>query len=120
MLCLSKVTWQHQNFCIILYILGVVFQRPRYWLVVPATESTADFHRQAFTHAGLKLFYIKARTSKIVEKLGTVVELEKKLNGQYPIEWAKKNIKVIFQILFLLYYLIFPRFNRVVIARLNR
>jgi len=33
------------------------------------------------------------RTSKIVEKLGTVVDLEKKLNGQDPIEWAKKYIE---------------------------
>jgi transposase len=32
------------------------------------------------------------RTSKIVEKLGTVKELEKKLNGQDPIEWAKEYI----------------------------
>lgn len=32
------------------------------------------------------------RTSKIVEKLGTMAELSKKLNGQDPIEWAKKHI----------------------------
>ncbi|KAF1084707.1 Transposase DDE domain protein [Sporotomaculum syntrophicum] len=32
------------------------------------------------------------RTSKIVEKLGTFKELEKKLNGQDPIEWAKEYI----------------------------
>ena len=32
------------------------------------------------------------RTTKIVEKLGTLKELEKKLNGQDPIEWAKKYI----------------------------
>jgi len=32
------------------------------------------------------------RTSKIVEKLGTMAELSKKLNGQDPIEWAKKYI----------------------------
>lgn len=32
------------------------------------------------------------RTSKVVEKLGTVKELEKKLNGQDPIEWAKKYV----------------------------
>ena len=32
------------------------------------------------------------RTTKIVEKLGTVKELEEKLNGQDPIEWAKKYI----------------------------
>jgi len=31
-------------------------------------------------------------SSKIVEKLGTVDELSKKLNGQDPIEWAKKYI----------------------------
>ncbi len=33
------------------------------------------------------------RTTKIVEKLGTLKELEKKLNGQDPIEWAKKYIE---------------------------
>ncbi len=32
------------------------------------------------------------RTSKIVEKLGTVAELEKKLGGRDPIEWAKEYI----------------------------
>ena len=32
-------------------------------------------------------------SSKIVEKLGTVNELSKKLNGQDPIEWAKKYIE---------------------------
>jgi len=32
------------------------------------------------------------RTTKIVEKLGTVKELEEKLNGQDPIEWAKNYI----------------------------
>ena len=31
--------------------------------------------------------------TKIVEKLGTYAELEKKLNGQDPIEWAKKYIE---------------------------
>ena len=41
-----------------------------------------------------KSFYANGtRTSKIVEKLGTVAELEKKLNGQDPIEWAKKYIE---------------------------
>ena len=41
-----------------------------------------------------KSFYVKGtRTSKIVEKLGTVAELEKKLNGQDPIEWANKYIE---------------------------
>jgi hypothetical protein len=30
------------------------------------------------------------RSSKVVEKLGTVKDLSKKLNGQDPIEWAKK------------------------------
>jgi len=40
-----------------------------------------------------KSFYDNGtRTSKIVEKLGTVAELEKKLNGQDPIEWANKYI----------------------------
>lgn len=32
-------------------------------------------------------------SSKIVEKLGTIAELEKKLNGENPIEWAKKYIE---------------------------
>lgn len=32
------------------------------------------------------------RTTKIVEKLGTLKELEEKLNGQDPIEWAKNYI----------------------------
>lgn len=36
-------------------------------------------------------------SSKIVEKLGTVAELNKKLNGQDPIEWAKKYIKELTQ-----------------------
>lgn len=33
------------------------------------------------------------RTTKIIEKLGTVNELKEKLNGQDPIEWAKKYIE---------------------------
>ena len=33
------------------------------------------------------------RTTKIVEKLGTLKELENKLNGQDPIQWAKKYIE---------------------------
>lgn len=33
------------------------------------------------------------RTTKIVEKLGTVKELEEKLNGRDPIEWAKEYIE---------------------------
>lgn len=33
------------------------------------------------------------RTSKVVESLGTVVELEKKLDGLDPIEWAKDYVK---------------------------
>ena len=36
-------------------------------------------------------------SSKIVEKLGTVDELSKTLNGQDPIEWAKKYIKALNQ-----------------------
>ena len=32
-------------------------------------------------------------SSKIVEKLGTYSELQKRLNGQDPIEWAKKYIE---------------------------
>jgi transposase len=35
----------------------------------------------------------KKHSSKIVEKLGTYDELLKKLNGQDPIEWAKKYIE---------------------------
>jgi len=38
--------------------------------------------------------YIKGRhSSRVVEKLGTVAELEKKLNGQDPIEWARAYIE---------------------------
>jgi len=33
------------------------------------------------------------RTSKTVEKLGTVKELEQKLGGRDPIEWAKEYVK---------------------------
>ncbi len=33
------------------------------------------------------------RSSKVVEKLGTVAGLRKKLNGQDPIEWAKKYVE---------------------------
>jgi transposase len=33
------------------------------------------------------------RTSKIIEKLGTLKELEKKLDGKDPIEWAKSYIE---------------------------
>lgn len=33
------------------------------------------------------------RSTKIVEKLGTIKELKEKLNGQDPIEWAKKYIE---------------------------
>lgn len=41
-----------------------------------------------------KSIYVNGtRTSKIVEKLGTVEELKKKLNDQDPIEWAKKYIQ---------------------------
>jgi len=32
-------------------------------------------------------------STKIVEKLGTVEELEQKLNGQDPVEWAKRHIE---------------------------
>lgn len=35
----------------------------------------------------------KRHSTKIVEKLGTYDELKKKLNGQDPIEWAKKYIE---------------------------
>ena len=34
----------------------------------------------------------RRRSSKVVEKLGTYAELEKRLNGEDPIEWANKYI----------------------------
>jgi len=37
----------------------------------------------------------KKHSTKIVEKLGTVAELEKKLNDEDPIEWAKKYIEAL-------------------------
>ena len=33
------------------------------------------------------------RTTKVVEKLGTLEELKKKLKNEDPIEWSKKYIK---------------------------
>ena len=33
------------------------------------------------------------RTSRVVESLGTVADLEKRLNGDDPVEWAKKHIE---------------------------
>lgn len=42
----------------------------------------------------IKTIYIDGKEhTKTVEKLGTVVDLEKKLNGQDPIEWAKQYIE---------------------------
>lgn len=42
----------------------------------------------------IKTIYINGKErTQIVEKLGTVAELEKKLNGQDPIEWAKKYVE---------------------------
>lgn len=42
----------------------------------------------------IKTIYIKGKQyTKTIEKLGTIAELEKKLNGQDPIEWAKKYIE---------------------------
>lgn len=38
------------------------------------------------------------RTTKIVEKLGTVAQLREKLNGEDPIEWAKTYIEKLNQI----------------------
>lgn len=32
------------------------------------------------------------RSSKVVEKLGTFAELQKKLDGDDPIEWGKKYV----------------------------
>ena len=41
-----------------------------------------------------KSIYVNGKhTSKVVEKLGTVAELEKKLGGENPIEWSKKYIE---------------------------
>lgn len=40
-----------------------------------------------------KSIYVNGvHTSKVVEKLGTYAELEKKLNGEDPIEWAKAYV----------------------------
>ena len=33
------------------------------------------------------------RSTRVVEKLGTVAELQQKINGQEPIEWAKSYIE---------------------------
>jgi len=33
------------------------------------------------------------RTTKVIEKLGTIAELEKKLGGQDPIQWAQEYVK---------------------------
>lgn len=33
------------------------------------------------------------KTSKVIEKLGTVAELTKKLDGRDPIEWAEQYVK---------------------------
>ncbi len=42
----------------------------------------------------IKTIYIDGKEhTKTVEKLGTVVNLERKLNGQDPIEWAKQYIE---------------------------
>ena len=42
----------------------------------------------------IKTIYINEKQyTKIVEKLGTVAALEKKLNGEDPIKWAKKYIE---------------------------
>jgi transposase len=35
----------------------------------------------------------QVRSTKVVEKLGTVAELEKKLDGEDPVEWAKKYVQ---------------------------
>jgi transposase len=41
----------------------------------------------------IKTIYINGKEhTQIVEKLGTISELEKNLNGQDPIEWAKKYV----------------------------
>ena len=56
-------------------------------LIISKSKNSASLY-------AAKSVYINGkRTTKIVEKLGTVAELEKKLNGQDPIEWAKKYIE---------------------------
>lgn len=44
-------------------------------------------------YVGKSIYANGKRTSKIVEKLGTVAELEQKLGGRDPIEWAKEYIE---------------------------
>ena len=39
------------------------------------------------------VYHNKKRTNKVVEKLGTLDELKKKLNPQDPIQWAKQYVK---------------------------
>lgn len=39
------------------------------------------------------IYLNRKHTSKVVEKLGTIDELNSKLNGEDPIEWAKKYIE---------------------------
>ena len=39
------------------------------------------------------LFKNGKRTSKVVEKLGTYAALSKAMDGQDPIEWAKKYVE---------------------------
>ena len=46
----------------------------------------------ASLYVGKSIYVDGKRTSKIVEKLGTLADLEKKLNGQDPIQWAKNYI----------------------------
>lgn len=35
----------------------------------------------------------KRRTSKVVEKLGTLAELSEKLQGEDPVEWGKRYVE---------------------------
>ena len=42
----------------------------------------------------IKSTYINGvHSTKIVEKLGTYADLEKKLNGEDPVDWAKRYIE---------------------------
>ena len=53
----------------------------------------SESKNSASLYAAKSIYVNGKRTTKIVEKLGTVAELEKKLNGQDPIKWAKKYIE---------------------------
>jgi len=56
-------------------------------LIVSESKNAASLY------VGKSIYVNGKRTTRIVEKLGTVAELEKKLGGQDPMEWAKKYIE---------------------------